>query len=242
MYVASHDSRGHRTERGREGGGANELCQRLLVQPTNSMSLAVENEDAIADTEHQMREEKFEMQFFSPSKLNNPAARRKQKPDAAATRIRGELGEAIARAIRKTTRDLTMLHSHGQTLLEKNRDTPGFENSGLERVQDREYTVVCLRRQRRHPEGEDPSEQTVYDGHIHAFSCNASSSPCPEKTRVRIAFSSQATAHLSLRPSALVKIYAPYHFVPLEHAVGSSTLRTKTRWLLVGTTLSEMVA
>lgn len=208
----------------------------------------MENDDVIVDTEHQMREEKFETQIFSPSKLHNPSLARKkqqlQKLNAAAvaSKIRGELGEAVARAIRKTTRDLTMLHSHGQTLIEQSRETT--TSAGLDRVQDRDHTVIRLRRHRQsqsQQQQESSGNLMVYDASIHTLSPEVQA-PCKEKARVRVAFSSQAASQLKLKPNALVKIYAPFHFIPLAQPAGSSNaVGRSSKWLLVGTTLSEVI-
>ncbi|TYZ59308.1 hypothetical protein PybrP1_001187 [[Pythium] brassicae (nom. inval.)] len=199
--------------------------------------LAAESEDAIADTAEQLRQEKFEADVLSPSALAHPPARRKLKPDAAAAKIRCGLGEPVARAIRATARDLTLLHSHGQTLLS------GFGSADLERVQDRDFAVVRLRRQRRCADHADEAEVlTTFDGRVHALSRGPGDSGPPAHARVRVAFSAQAAARLSLQPDTLVKVYAPFHFVPLEHAVGTAAVRRKPQWLLIGTTLSEMAA
>lgn len=212
----------------------------------------MENDDAIADTEHQMRGEKFETQIFSPSKLHNPSLARKkqQKPNAAAataSKIRGELGEAVARAIRKTTRDLTMLHSHGQTLIEQSK-RESSTSAGLDRVQDRDFSVVRLRLHRRsqrnqqQQQGSSGGELTVFDGTIQALSPGLQT-PCNEKSCVRVAFSSQTASQLTLKANALVKIYAPFHFIPLVQPAGSSSAGSRPpKWLLVGTTLSEIIS
>lgn len=191
----------------------------------------MDNDDAIADTEHQMREEKFETQFFSPTKPN-AASRKKHKPDAAATRIRGDIGAAINKAIRKSNRDLTMLRSHGQTLLQQSKDAHGGGRAGLDNVQDRHHVVVCLRRHRPH------ASQTIYDGSVNAVSSEINA-PCKERARVRVVFTPQTAAHLSVKPGMLVKIYEPFHFVPIVRAAGFSSANAK--WLLVGTNLSEVL-
>uniref|UniRef100_K3WCA9 Uncharacterized protein n=1 Tax=Globisporangium ultimum (strain ATCC 200006 / CBS 805.95 / DAOM BR144) TaxID=431595 RepID=K3WCA9_GLOUD len=82
-----------------------------------------------------MREERFETQFFSPSKPN-AASRKKHKSDPAAVvkKIRGDLGAAVTKAIRRSNRDLTMLHSHGQTLLQS-KDT-AVQHAGLDNVSE----------------------------------------------------------------------------------------------------------
>lgn len=206
----------------------------------------MENDDAIADTELQMREEKFETQIFSPSKLNNQSAlarKKQQKPNAAVTasKIRGELGEAVARAIRKITRDLTMLHSHGQTLIEQ---SSGSMLVGLDRVQDRGFTVVRLRHKRsRQPQQQEQKESsgdlTVYDACIQRLSPDLQA-PCDEKSRIRVAFSAQIATQLRLQKDAHVKIYAPFHFIPLVQPVGSLSALKRPKWLLVGTTLAEI--
>lgn len=213
-----------------------------LEQASQTAVPPVEPDDAIADTAVEMRAEAFEMQFFSPSKLASAAAarRRSLKPEsaAAASKIRGELGDAIARAIRKTTRDLTLLHAHGQTLLEQqHRDGNGLR---LDRVQDRESTVVRLLRQRQ--ESAETGDRIVFDATVDDLSADlAAALPCPVNTRVRVAFSSQTASQLSLERHARVRIYAPFHFIPLELAPGSAPRRSPPKWLVLGTALSELV-
>ncbi|KAE9118268.1 hypothetical protein PF005_g8669 [Phytophthora fragariae] len=116
------------------------LSQTPATDPTDG--------DAILDTEHQMRTEPFAPQIFSPSKPV-PAAgaiSRKSKADGLISKVRGSIGDALRKAIRKSNRDLTLLRSRGQHLLpqQSNHSSSKGTVGAIESIQERGHIVVCL--------------------------------------------------------------------------------------------------
>jgi hypothetical protein len=198
--------------------------------------------DAILDTEHQMRAEAFAPQIFSPTKpaTAGMTTGRKPKADAVASKIRGGIGDAIRKAIRKSNRDLTLLRSQGQHLLShqgsNSSSTGGM--TAVESIQERAFVVVCLKQRR------------TVTPHFVAFECRIHDIGAKlQKTDARMLkdnpsivlealFQPAAIQYLKLCPGNLLKIYEPLHFVAEEVAAGSTS---DPKWFLLSTHLSEVI-
>lgn len=204
-----------------------------------------EDDDLIVDTEHQLKAEPLAPAFTSPTKpLVGRALQHKTHPTVS--KIRGELGDSVRKAIRKSNRDFTLLRAHDQSLLRNDAHGAG---GGMESIQDRPFVVVCLGRLR------VQDAMSVYDNcYVHSLPASMSSDsnvfkpdaqPAP---RLRVVFPATVASTLQLSPETLVKVFAPFHFVPHKAAPGSAPRRQRsgapgetTTWMLIGTTLTEVV-
>lgn len=200
-----------------------------------------EDDDVILDTEHQLKAEPLEPTFTSPTKpLMGRAQQHKVHPIVA--KIRGELGDSVRKAIRKSNRDFTLLRVHDQSLLRQHSDAHG--TSGLESIQDRPFVVVCLGRMR-----VEDAMSVFDDCFVHSMPSDSSAfGPDAQPTpRLRVVFPSTIASSLQLTPETLIKVFAPFHFVPHKAAPGlaprrrSGTPSAVTTWMLIGTTLTEVV-
>ncbi|TMW64513.1 hypothetical protein Poli38472_011393 [Pythium oligandrum] len=191
----------------------------------SALDTSVAEEDGITDTVTHMREEPFQTQFFSPSKLNPP--NRKPKSDGLNIKIRGEIGDIIRKAVRKSRRDLTILRAVGQTMLQQEED------EGVASIHSRRHVIVCLQRLRPH------TSLVKYDGQVLERSpeCDESTLGTNQDSMV-IVFTPQIAQQHHLSPGTRLKIFAPFQFIN-EHAVPGQRQRSKP--YLLGTNLFEIL-
>jgi hypothetical protein len=202
-----------------------------LPPPLQPISLGSPVEhDAILDTDQQMRAEPFSPPIFSPSRPNEANAGRKQRQGGAVlNKLRGDIGEAVRKAVRRTNRDLTLLRADGQSLLAQQG---GGSSNAVERIQERGHVIVCLRAASRFG-------QHTFECSVHSTTPDVEES-CPfGSERVQVVLSSHTVDTVKAAPGVVLRIFAPFHFVPRRTPVGS-TAGTK-RWFLIGTQLAEAV-
>ncbi|RLN31989.1 hypothetical protein BBJ28_00013759 [Nothophytophthora sp. Chile5] len=231
-------------------GGNSERAKEIFPrphQPFFHLEVNATDGDAILDTEHQMRAEPFAAQIFSPTKLSAAGltSGRKAKSDPITAKIRGDIGEAIRKALRKNNRDLTLLRSRGQHLLpqQSSRSAANHHFGAIESVQERPFVIICTDRRR----AVTPHSVT-YECHVHEVALEVkkrlpsvldvgSSTPMQ---RLDVLFQLQTADYLKLGPGKLLKIYEPLHFVPRHMAPGSSNSGA-SKWFLISTQLAEVV-
>ncbi|POM80658.1 Hypothetical protein PHPALM_1478 [Phytophthora palmivora] len=198
--------------------------------------------DAILDTEHQMRAEPFTPQFFSPTKPTSTStnAKSKSKGDAIVSKIRGNVGDIIRKAIRRRNRDLTLLRSHGQHLLpqQSNHSLPQGMSGAVESIQDRASLLICLKQR-----CNVTSHSVSYECQIHKVAgklekTTASVLKDKHTMVLEVHFQLRTAEYLKLSSGKLLKIYEPLHFVEEKVAAGSSS---KLKWFLLSTQLTEVV-
>uniref|UniRef100_A0AAV1U9K9 Uncharacterized protein n=1 Tax=Peronospora matthiolae TaxID=2874970 RepID=A0AAV1U9K9_9STRA len=197
--------------------------------------------DVILDTEHQMRAERFTPQVFSPTKPASTSTVHSRKPygDTIVSKIRGSIGDVIRKAIRKSSRDLTLLRSHGQRLLPKqSRHSSSTASIGaIESVQYRAYVVIRLMRFC----GTLP-DFIAYECRMHQVTSNLEKTAADDLVKDSVLFEAhfrpQTAEHLKLAPGNLLKVFEPLHFF-LEH-VAAGSIR-KPRWFLASTQLAQVI-
>lgn len=177
-----------------------------------------------------MKAEPFSPQIFSPSRPNEAHAGRKHKQgDTVLSKLRGDIGESVRKAVRRTNRDLTLLRSDGQSLLAQHG---GSSANAVERIQERGHVIVCLREPAR-------SSRDTFECSIHSTTPDVKED-CPDRTeRVQIVLSPHTVDVVKAAPGVLLRIFAPFHFVPRRAPVGS--IDGATGWFLIGTQLVEAV-
>lgn len=153
------------------------------------------------------------------------------------SKLRGEIGEAIRRAIRKGNKDLTLFRSGGQSML---LNQASVNVAAVESVQDRGYVVISIKR---HASSRAGTFECVLhrasDDTVEAYP-SIFNSRTDAKSPIQAVFSAQNAEYLKVAPGQMVKVYAPFHFIPIKIPPGSSK-RMGSQWLLVGTALSETV-
>lgn len=203
----------------------------MMPPPLQPISLGSPvDHDAILDTDQQMKAEPFSPPIFSPSRSNEAHSGRKQRQGGAAlNKLRGDIGEAVRKAVRRTNRDLTLLRADGQSLLAQQG---GGSSNVVERIQDRGHVIVCLR-------AASMSGQHTFECSVHSTTPDAEES-CPSGAeRVQVVLSPHTVDAVKAAPGVVLRIFTPFHFVPRRTPVGSTA--GTNRWFLIGTQLAEAV-
>ncbi|RMX64211.1 hypothetical protein DD238_006026 [Peronospora effusa] len=199
-------------------------------------------DDAILDTEHHMRAERFAPHIFSPNKRASTTntLSRKFKGDEVVSRIRGGIGDVVRKAIRKSNRELTLLRSHGQHLLpqQSGYSSPMTSIGVVESIQNRAYIVICLTRY-----CGIISRFVAYECRIHQVTANLEKTTADELKEkhsvvLEAQFHPQTAEYLKLTPGKVLKVFEPLHFF-LEHVPAGSVRRPK--WFLASTQLTQVV-
>ena len=210
--------------------------------------------DAIDDTDQQMRSETIDASLFSPSKTSAPttvSGRKRRPQDAVLAKIKGPLGDAVRKASRKATRDLTLLRSSGQSLFH-----------ATDAIDARPRVVFCLRKAHVLP------HHVVYEAVLHQHDQrsggeysqqhNATEPPSPSGVKAKTnhnnhnneafvasnvrrflaVFKPSVAKFKQLAPGTLVQVFAPFHFVP---ALATATEIARDAWLLTTTDLCAVV-
>ncbi|CAH0485692.1 unnamed protein product [Peronospora farinosa] len=202
----------------------------------------VTDDDAILDTEHHMRAERFAPHIFSPNKRVSTinALSRKFKGNEVVSRIRGGIGDVVRKAIRKSNRELTLLRSHGQHLLpqQSGYSSPMTSIGVVESIQNRAYIVICLTRY-----CGILSRFVAYECRIHQVTANLEKTTADELKEkhsvvLEAQFHLQTAEYLKLTPGKVLKVFEPLHFF-LEHVPAGSVRRPK--WFLASTQLTQVV-
>ncbi|CAI5735580.1 unnamed protein product [Peronospora destructor] len=193
----------------------------------------VTDSDAILDTENHIRAERFAPQFFPPNKRASTTngLSRKLKGDAVVSKIRGDIGDVVRKAIRKSNRELTLLRSHGQHLLPQQSDysSPTALIGVVESIQNRAFIVICLTRY-----CGIVSHFAAYECRIHQVTASLEKPTADELKEqhsvvLEAQFHLQTAEYLKLSPGKVLKVFEPLHFswstpqlVPSENRSGFS--------------------
>ena len=197
--------------------------------------------DTILDTEHQMRSERFQPQIFSPPKSampTNTALCRTREASTVMSRIRGGIGGVICKSIRKSNRDLTLLRSHGQHLLsrQRNHSSSAAFTDAIASVQDRAYVIIRVTRFCGSP------HLIAYECRLHQVTCKLEKTIADELMNdlavLEAHFRPQTAEYLKLVPDKLLKVFEPLHFFREHEAVGSIS---KPKWFLASTQLTQVI-
>lgn len=179
-----------------------------------------------------MKSESFTPHIFLPSKVVSiPNTRRSKSEDGILSKIRGDLGDALRKAIRRSNRETTLLRSDGQSLLQNQAG-----RGAVERIQDRGYVTLRITSEAR--SGQDRFFECV----IRSFTPDVKDR-CPTPTianeHVQVVLSAHTCEFVKPAPGVILKIYEPFCIVPKAKPAGLSDLRTT--WFLVSTHLAEVV-